>query len=433
VLILKKFLAILATIIFGFILALFILELGLWLVPDAIWKGRVSKNPTRYQLFETDKNIGWVHVPNAEADWEGYGEYNVDIKINSLGLRDYEHTYAKPPGTFRILILGDSFTEGMQVDLAQTFPPQLQACLAGRASRPVEVINAGKSAYGPGEELLFFTHEGVKYQPDLVLTAIFPGNDIKDIRRDPDSNMVQSFGGYQFYFDGEQLEKHWIEWADPPDEEISWFQQFLRRYSALYYTFQSPDSQVLRDLDRLVEPWWPNLLSSGPPLETFNASDYPDFAEDEYLVIFTKNFPHNTLVPPRVQELWQLFKAILQQLQDQTEAHGAQLAVVLIPREAQVHPELYNERVNEYAKRYDLLQAGLDVWDISAPNQAIADLMIERDIPTLDLMPGFQTYAQTHDGLLYFEKDIHFNEKGHQLAANLICDWLVEQELIPLQ
>ncbi|HXV44914.1 MAG TPA: hypothetical protein VEC96_17755, partial [Anaerolineae bacterium] len=236
-----------------------------------------------------------------------------------------------------------------------------------------------------------------------------------------------------FYFDGEQLEKRWIEWADPPDEEISWFQQFLRRYSALYYTFQSPDSQVLRDLDRLVEPWWPNLFSSGPPLETFDASDYPDFAEDEYLVIFTKNFPHNTLVPPRVQELWRLFKAILQQLQDQTEAHGAQLAVVLIPREAQVHPELYNERVNEYAKRYDLLQAGLDVWDISAPNHAIADFTMERDIPTLDLTPGFQAYAQTHDGLLYFEKDIHFNEKGHQLAANLICDWLVEQELIPLQ
>jgi lysophospholipase L1-like esterase len=433
VLILKKILATLATIIFGLILALFILELGLWLVPDAIWKGQVSKNPTRYRLFQTDKNIGWTHVPNAQSNWEGYGEYNVDITINSLGLRDYEHTYAKPPGTFRILILGDSFTEGMQVDLAQTFPPQLQTCLAGRVSRPVEVINAGNSSYGPGEELLFFTHEGVKYQPDLVVTAIFPGNDLKDIKREPDSNMVQSFGGYQFYLDDGRLEKRWIEWADPPDEKISWLQQFLRRYSGLYYTFQSPDSQVLRDLDRLVEPWWPDLLSSGPPVEISQPADFPDYAYEENLIVFTKNFPDNPLVPPSVHELWQLFKAILQQLQAETEAHGAQLAVVLIPREAQVHPELYNERVIEYAKRYDLLQAGLDVWDISAPNHAIADLMLERGIPTLDLMPGFQAYAQTNDGLLYFEKDIHLNEKGHQLAANLICDWLVEQELIPLQ
>ena len=133
-LILKKSLAIVATIIFGLISALLILEIGLWLVPDTMWKGWVSKNPTRYLLFQTDENIGWVHIPNAEANWQGYKEYNVDIKINSLGLRDYERTYAKPPNTFRILVLGDFFTEGMQVDLAQTFPPQLQACPTGRAS-----------------------------------------------------------------------------------------------------------------------------------------------------------------------------------------------------------------------------------------------------------------------------------------------------------
>jgi lysophospholipase L1-like esterase len=138
-------------------------------------------------------------------------------------------------------------------------------------------------------------------------------------------------------------------------------------------------------------------------------------------------------VPPRVQELWQLFNAILQTLQAEVNRHGAQMGVVIIPREAQVHEELYVQRVSEYTKRYDLLQAGQDVWDMSAPDRAISEAMAELDIPTLDLMPGFQTYAQTHDGLLYFEKDIHFNEKGHQLAANLICDWLVEQELIPLQ
>jgi len=433
VLILKKFLAIVATIIFGLILALLILELGLWLVPDAMWKGWVSKNPTRYLLFQTDENIGWVHLPNTEANWQGYNEYNIDVKINSLGLRDYERTYAKPPGTFRILILGDSFTEGMQVDLAQTFPARLQACLVGRASRPVEVINAGNSAYGPGEQLLFFTHEGVKYQPDLILVAIFAGNDIKDMRREIDGNMTQSFGGYQFYLDGGRLEKRWIEWADPPDERISLLEQFLRRYSGLYYTFQSPDSQVLREADRFVEPWWPDLFASGPGPETSEPIGYPDFAFDEYLIIFAKDFPNNPLVPPRVKELWQLFKAVLQELQAEVERQGAQLGAVIIPREAQVHQELYAQRVSEYTKRYDLLQAGPDAWDMNAPDQAISDFMAELDVPTLDLKPGFQTYAQTHDDLLYFQRDIHFNEKGHQLAADLMCDWLVEKELIPLQ
>ena len=64
-LILKKFLAILATIIFGIISALLILEIGLWLVPDAMWKGLVSKNPTRYLLYQTDKNS------NCRLKWKG--------------------------------------------------------------------------------------------------------------------------------------------------------------------------------------------------------------------------------------------------------------------------------------------------------------------------------------------------------------------------
>ena len=248
---------------------------------------------------------------------------------------------------------------------------------------------------GPGEELLFFAYEGVKYQPDLVLVSIFAGNDITDMRREIDDNMLQSFGGYRFYFDGGQLEKRWIEWADPPGERISWLQQFLRRYSGLYYIFQSPDSQVLREADRIVEPWWPNLFASGSGAETSEPIGYPDFAYDEYLIIFVKDFPNNTLVPPQIKELWQLFKAVLQELQAEVNRQGAQLGVVIIPREAQVHEELYAQRVAEYSKRYDLLQVGRDSWDTSAPDQAISDFTAELDVPTLDLMPGFQAYTQS--------------------------------------
>jgi lysophospholipase L1-like esterase len=102
---------------------------------------------------------------------------------------------------------------------------------------------------------------------------------------------------------------------------------------------------------------------------------------------------------------------------------------VIIPRDAQIHPELYQMQVNELLKRYGTL--GDTVWDLEAPDKAILEFMNKHTIPTLDLMPGFQAYAQTHDDLLYFKQDIHFTDQGHRLAAELMCDWLIEDGLVP--
>src|SRR5439155_17412844 len=77
-------------------------------------------------------------------------------------------------GKFRILVLGDSFTEGLQVEQDETFPKLLEQ----RLGDGVEVLDAGVSAYGTDSELLFWESEGWKYRPDLVLLAFNTGNDI---------------------------------------------------------------------------------------------------------------------------------------------------------------------------------------------------------------------------------------------------------------
>jgi hypothetical protein len=430
---LKKLLTTLTTIIFGILLGILILELGLHLIPARMWKILITKTPIRYALYQVDKNIGWVHIPNAEYHWQGYDEYNVHVKINSLGLHDYERTYQKPAETFRILLLGDSFTEGVQVDLEHTFAVKLQSCLEERASQPIEVINAGVAAYGPGEELLFFMHEGVKYQPDLVLVAVYTGNDIEDMYRATDSNMIKAFGGYFFYLDNGQLQKRWIEWAEPL-EEIPHLERLLRRWSALYFILQSPESQILREIDKIIE--LQSLVPDSLPLEfqTVETSALPDYAFDGNLIIFARNFPDNPLVSSAVKDLWRLFQVAFQELRAAVTTYQAKLGVVIIPGGFQVHDEIYQREVSLYTHRYDeLLENGLDFWDISAPNKAISRFMAEQGIPTLDLLPGFRTYAQAHDDLLYFPEDRHFNEKGHQLTSQLMCNWLVEQAMVPLQ
>jgi lysophospholipase L1-like esterase len=421
----KGVLSRLVMVIGGIVLALILIEIGLRIVPEAIWKGLISKNPTRFILYKTDKDIGWVHVPNARTTWQGTGEYNVFVQINSLGLRDREHTYEKPPGTFRILVLGDSFTEGIEVPLEQVFPVRLEECLDERVSREIEVINAGTSGYGLGDELLFFVHEGVKYRPDLVLVAVYAHNDVKDMVRDVDDNMIQSFGGYVFYLQDGHLNKRWLQWTDP-DSKVPPLERFLRRHSAIYYIFEAPDSRVRREVDEFIDDWWP--WSSSPPPAPI-VSDLPPYAYEENLIIFASGFPDNPVVPQSMKELWELFKAAILEMQARAEADGAGLAVVIIPKDVQVHSARYDKWVSRYQKKFDSLD---DIsWDMGAPNKAIQGFLLEHNIPTLDLMPDFQSYHETHDAL-YFSEDIHFNEKGHQLASDLMCDWLIENELVPL-
>src|SRR6202051_3211306 len=118
----------------------------------------------------TDPLIGHAHRPNAQARLMG-----VDVKINSKGLRDREIPYERAPSTVRILMLGDSFTEGWGVPFDQTFSKRIERLFAARGT-PAEVINAGVGNYNTVMEVNYFLGEGFKYRPDIVVLNYIPND-----------------------------------------------------------------------------------------------------------------------------------------------------------------------------------------------------------------------------------------------------------------
>src|SRR5262249_49882889 len=101
------------------------------------------------------------------------------ISINHLGYRDRERRVEKDPGTYRIAVFGDSMTEGVQVNLEQTYLYLLEEQLRHSGQR-VEVLNFGVNGYGPLQELLLFKQVGAQFQPDLAVLAVFLDNDVAD-------------------------------------------------------------------------------------------------------------------------------------------------------------------------------------------------------------------------------------------------------------
>ena len=83
----------------------------------------------------------------------------------------------KAEDTFRILVLGDALTAGMQVPAEDDLPEAARGA-AGRSVHPqgrTEVVNAGIPGYGTADQLRYLEAFGARWQPDLLVVASYEG------------------------------------------------------------------------------------------------------------------------------------------------------------------------------------------------------------------------------------------------------------------
>ena len=118
------------------------------------------------QIGRYDPELGWSLRPGATASSKATGQ-KVDYVINSLGFRGDETTAAKPEGTFRIVVVGDSHAFGFGIPQQGTFSYLLQGYF-----KNVEVLNLGVSGYGIDQYLLRLRRDGFPLKPDLVICYV---------------------------------------------------------------------------------------------------------------------------------------------------------------------------------------------------------------------------------------------------------------------
>src|SRR5215216_100833 len=115
-----------------------------------------------YKFDVYDPVRGWAVAPDIR-DMAVF-DHKV-LNTNSRGIRGTtEYSYARVPGKYRILTLGDSYTFGDEVSDDETFSSVLAKLLPD-----TEVLNLGVHGYGHDQMLLYFKREGVKYHPDIVI------------------------------------------------------------------------------------------------------------------------------------------------------------------------------------------------------------------------------------------------------------------------
>lgn len=348
--------------------------------------------------------FGRFHIPNKEG-LHISNEFRTRIKINSKGLRDREYSYEKSEEVFRILVLGDSFSAAMEVELKDAYHEIIETLLNEDKSiaGKVEVINGGYGGWGTCDQLEFFRQEGRKYQPDLVLLAFFPGNDVSDNYRCRGILSV------------------------PPKEHPKWSHKRHRKRIIDLFKNLIKKSKLYVLVGDLLPKRFPTiadfLMSVGLIKNTRQQRQL--YSEKPQVPYYFQAFISKE--SPQWEEAWKVTNILIQELQNEIADLGAGLAVAILTSPVQIYPEWFQSAIDSTSA------IGGIGWDFEKPNRAVLDFCTRNRIPVLDLLPYFRNHAKNNAKPLHFRRDMHWNVEGHLLAGKVIYDWLIAERLVPTE
>jgi hypothetical protein len=163
----------------GALMRLGVLALNLALLAAVDGVARVALLPKQRhnKLFiQHDADLGWRLTPGLRVKRET-DEYVSAETINSWGFRTPEIAIEKPAGTKRVVVVGDSHTEGYTVNDDETYARHLERLLSA-AGGPVQVVSLGAGGYSTDQEFLAYVRCGRRLKPDVVVLQICE-NDIR--------------------------------------------------------------------------------------------------------------------------------------------------------------------------------------------------------------------------------------------------------------
>lgn len=153
-------------VIASVVVALLLLEAGL----------RIGNYPRRdAKLVCLDPVIHNVFCPKVTTV---SGAEKTPVVINKDGMADREYAYAKPAGTLRVALLGDSVTASIYTAEGRKFEQLWERALTEHLGRPVEVLNFGLDGTGTWEQVQIFRLRARKFSPDYTILAFYWGNDV---------------------------------------------------------------------------------------------------------------------------------------------------------------------------------------------------------------------------------------------------------------
>lgn len=383
-------------VLLGLMIAMGLMEMLLRTLPNLV-PVEVRVNPPArrvkafideaYDLRQSDGDLYYLMRGNIVplAPDQDQVVANIHMITDANGFRN------SPPekATYDIVALGDSFTRASGVAFCW---PQKLTEYSGRS-----VLNLGDVGFGPQDELNMLQQYGLKKHPKLIIMAYFEGNDLYDAAAYEQANpfILTRFARYI-------LDQSIDAWEAGRRDSIE---------TAVTPSYRYPITVTInnKDLEMAFFSYYVSWLS---------------VRRDE--IASSQNYRITTENILRAQEL--------------SEAAGARFLLVYVPSKEHVYLPYVTStdiltRVFTDVPTIELDEAGFLQFKsqratpelvsqyMNEQSSQLAAFTAEYDINYLDLTPYFQNEAGT-GAELYYPFDTHWNQSGHDLAAELINDYL---------
>jgi lysophospholipase L1-like esterase len=314
------------------------------------------------------------HIAGKKVVWrlEGFS----DEFLSKQGLRDTVHRVAKPAGTYRIALLGDSAVEGLQVLLKDTFAKKLEKLLntSGRLPGQIEVINFGCSSFSNGQETIQLEKQVPAFNPDLVIMMYNKGDFVENIR---DPNTMNAEPRPYFYLDDSNrlVEDDTILEFNKDAFKAHPVLDFLRNNSRIYGVLNHTNL-ALSLTEKLYSKMRNSILKLLPG---------------------TKEHWKHTSAPYVIREPWKVTEAIISRANADCKRLNSKFMLVCVPN---------NVSEKEYSRQLE----------------SLGKLAKHQGFMYMDLTPDFICHKNPRDLFLKY----HFSAAGHEVAARRIAGTLLE-------
>ncbi len=308
----------------------------------------------------------------------GFGDH--EFSINSWRARDKEYG-PKQPGEWRILSVGDSFSDNVALDVEQIYANVLEDDLANRyPDRSFSVVNGGQAGWGVWAYCQYLEKMLPVIQPDVVVIAIGTvGDFVRNAESPPKFAPKKLWMGMPVRREASVMDR--ISWG-------IWFvNQVMECHSHAYVAFRRITHYPFCWLQLGKDPRFSSLLTD----------------------------------PKAADEVKQPTTKLVRRIRDLCAAHGASLVILTVPRRYECNPSVLRLKIQ-------LENPDLGKLDITRPRRLLEEIAADAGVPLYDPTDDLSAGTTT----TYLPVFLHWNENGNRIVAGELLRFLEREDLLGL-
>lgn len=316
------------------------------------------------ELWRPSDSVGYSHAPNVRLTMNT-GDRTVTVVTDADGYRI--GVAKKPVAETRILLIGDSLMEALQVEYEQSLAGLLEERLPHLLDRSVAVTNTGVSGWQPSRYLAQARVELARRRYDLLLVSIFLGNDIEE-RRLADLHEGVDTGAANA---PTPPHRHWLV-----DNLLVPVNESLRQHSHLFVLLKDRSRSLLarvglRELDIPIYYWRSEASSR-----------------------------------------WDITATICRDIAAEAAEHGVPTLFMLIPPHFEVDTTLFQRYLESY-------QVDAHTIDLDQPARLLGTALRAQGLDVVDVVPALRA-AHASGIQCYGTVDKHLSPAGHDVVERTV-------------